>query len=152
MEFSIKTVKCYVCSTLIERSEQALKIIYGRGQSPICDACKNRVEYKHSRRKQIKQSKQSKQSPTPTQAPLEIEKNIPIPKKFLSPRRAKYPFSKMELLDSFFVEVRDTKHANQVRSNVYTCLKRHNEYHKQNIKLTGRYIKKDGGIRIWRIE
>ena len=163
MEYQIKTVKCYACGALIDRTPHGLNIIAGRGQSPICENCKKRPEYKHRyKNKQSSNQKTPKNKQYPNQKTIKIEKNIPIPKKIMpqrapllkprKPRKPKYQFSKMEIMDSFFVKVRDKKHANQVRSNISTCLKRHNKYHKQNIKIATRYLTKSGGIRIWRIE
>ena len=69
-----------------------------------------------------------------------IEKNISIAEALTS--RNKYPFPKMKVGDSFFVEDIMDKHV--VRAAAYSYGKYHGK------KFRTRTV--DGGVRVWRIE
>ena len=80
----------------------------------------------------------------------EIEKNIHIPKDGRGrPRDRKYPFTSMEIGDSFFIPCSDkkeaTKRANRVMSSARTSRKSI-----ENKKFTTRAF--DDGVRVWRIK
>ena len=68
---------------------------------------------------------------------IKIEKNIPIPRK----GKQKYPFSKMEIGDSFFLE---NSTIGKVAAEAYR------EKKATNRMYVARSI--DGGVRIWRVE
>ena len=73
----------------------------------------------------------------------EIEKHVDMPSPVKRGRASRYPFSKMEIGDSFFVE---GKPPNQLSSVAYNWSKRNNS----NIKFV---VKREGtGSRIWRFE
>jgi hypothetical protein len=72
---------------------------------------------------------------------IKIDKNVAIP---IIERGgvAKYPWNKMEIGDSFFIE--GAKTTTSITSAASPYGKRHNK------KFTARAV--DGGVRIWRIE
>lgn len=69
---------------------------------------------------------------------IEIERGIPMPQKVRG-RDAKYPWEKMEVGDSFFVQGRKT-FGNQASTRSL----------KDGKKYTTR--KENGGVRVWRLE
>ena len=79
-----------------------------------------------------------------------IEKNIPIAKKERKGMNSEYPWDKMEIGDSFHVDVPEGKKINTVQSSVHAIARIYALYNHLNIKFTTR--KEEGGFRIWRIE
>lgn len=73
---------------------------------------------------------------------IKIEKGIPVPE--TRGVLAKYPFSSMEVGDSFFVAASDTGDLSHVRSAASWNAKRH------EMKFCTRTV--DGGVRVWRLE
>lgn len=71
---------------------------------------------------------------------LKIEKNVPIPN--VAQKIEKYPFAKMDIGDSFFVEF-SKKDALRMQRSMHYIQK------KLKIKLVSRI--NENGIRIWRI-
>ena len=67
-----------------------------------------------------------------------IEKNVKIPSHVTG--RMKYPWSEMEIGDSFFIEGKHTR-------NITGAAQNYGSHH--NIKFTCRTV--DGGVRVWRI-
>lgn len=70
---------------------------------------------------------------------IEIEKNIPTPKK--RSKWQKYPFSEMEVGDSFLVGI-------EKRNSISTTINHHKKRHGGD--FTCRSV--EGGIRVWRIK
>jgi hypothetical protein len=80
----------------------------------------------------------------------EIEKNIPyVPKQTIS---SKYPFSKMEIGDSFLVDIGSMKYQ-YIFSSVNNCFKNFKRHDEKYLlwKISLRRID-DKHIRIWRVE
>jgi hypothetical protein len=74
---------------------------------------------------------------------MQIEKDVPMPTSKGRGRPPKYPFGKMEIGDSFFVNFTgDASRCNEVVAAY--------QYGRQNNKAFSAR-KEDGGIRIWRI-
>lgn len=76
---------------------------------------------------------------------IEVDSNIPIPARRRRP--SKYPFEKMDLGDSFFIESTEDR-PNPERalgSVVHAANKRYGE-------MKFRIAKVDGGARVWRVE
>jgi len=74
---------------------------------------------------------------------IKIEKNVPIPKKKGSGRKAKYPFGEMDVGDSFFVD-------NILPRTLYQSAKSWNRRSGNDVRWK---VYKEGefGARIWRI-
>ena len=70
---------------------------------------------------------------------FKIEKDIPLPDRIGSGRARKYPFSRMEVGDSFFAPVA----GNRIHSAVSQFSKR------TGMKFTVKKV--DGGCRVWRL-
>lgn len=70
-----------------------------------------------------------------------IEKNIPVPEQSGRGRRAKYPFSKMEVGDSVFFPGENSSSRCSIAAHAYG--------HRVGWKFSVRTM--DGGVRIWRI-
>lgn len=77
---------------------------------------------------------------------IEIEKNIPIP----GSSGLKYPFDKMEVGDSFYVELKGDEKAHSVQSNLMTNAKGYAIRRKLDWQFISR--KTELGIRVWRIK
>lgn len=73
-----------------------------------------------------------------------IEKNIPIATKQLPPR-AKYPFAKLEIGDSFLVKPSDRK----TYVNLYQAIQRCKRQSPPPLKFITR--RTENGIRCWRV-
>lgn len=71
----------------------------------------------------------------------QIEKNIQMPASVRAGRTYKYPFTQMEVGDSFFVP---EKTAARFQSTASSASKRH------SMKFRCRNV--DGGVRCWRVE
>lgn len=76
---------------------------------------------------------------------ITIEKNIPIPE-LKAGRKSNeiYPLSKMEIMDSFFIETNSKEDIQSIRSHI------HNPKNRKNKKFATRTV--NGGIRVWRIK
>lgn len=75
--------------------------------------------------------------------PIKIEKGVPVPTKSWRKERAtKYPFSTMEIGDSFFVAGDKEARAVQAAASRYIGLH-------EGVAFTTRRVK--GGLRCWRI-
>lgn len=70
---------------------------------------------------------------------IEIEKGIPMPERSKTGRKGKYPFSEMEVGDSFFL---DDKTQKSVASTVTSARKK--------FGFTFAARDEDTGVRIWR--
>lgn len=77
---------------------------------------------------------------------IEIEKNIPLPKKR---NRRVYPIDKMEVKDSFFIAVSNKKDIEVKRQNVYIAIWRFCKKYPEK-KFTTASV--EGGVRVWRIK
>ena len=75
----------------------------------------------------------------------EIEKNVPIPKPQVVGRPSKYPFEKMDVGDSFFVE--NQKHESVYKLSV-TISQATRRSRLKGKRFTVRQL--DGGVRVWR--
>lgn len=74
----------------------------------------------------------------------EIEKGVQIPdSRWQRGRPRKYPFSEMEVGDSFVVQPTERKPA-------ITSADQWAKYHKNGAKFVSRFV--DGVVRIWRVE
>ena len=75
---------------------------------------------------------------------MKVEKNLPIPKENRG-RKAKYPWDKLKVGDSFFIEGKSKKY------NVYSCVASYNRTKAPApISIT---IREEGeGVRVWRIK
>lgn len=71
---------------------------------------------------------------------IKIEKHIPIPKPRGRGPKEKYPFGRLKVGDSFFIEKKDYHHSGGL---AFAASARH------KVKLTVR--RTDKGVRIWRI-
>ena len=82
---------------------------------------------------------------------IPIEKNVPIPKK---EKKYKYPFRNMEILDSFFIEVKERDERkrqyrlNRLQSDIVGSARSYRETNMNNFKVITR--RSDKGIRVWR--
>lgn len=76
--------------------------------------------------------------------PIEIEKDIPIPESNTAGRPAKYPLARMEVGDSFVVDLETNKYQS-IKSAIHASANR------QGIKACIRTIN-DNQVRVWRIE
>lgn len=85
-----------------------------------------------------KTKKTAETAQTTTATSFPIESGIPIPE---ATRNAKYPWSSLEVGDSFFVPGKTVK---TFASQVATAQK------KRDCKLRARNV--DGGVRVWRVE
>jgi hypothetical protein len=74
---------------------------------------------------------------------MEIEKNIPIPNPFSKKRL--YPFDKMEVGDSFFVQSDNPK---TIQKRLSVAI---NKYRRENITAKFSMRTVEGGVRCWRI-
>lgn len=72
---------------------------------------------------------------------FKIDKHMPIPEQIGSGARAKYPFAKMEVGDSFFVP--------SMRSN---ALSNAAQWHTKKTGKKFTCANVEGGVRCWRIE
>jgi hypothetical protein len=91
-----------------------------------------------------------KRKPAPQKEPntseLKIEKGIPVPTGIRGSRV--YPFKDMDVGDSFLVPV-DEGGKRSIQSSIAQCSRRYRKVGKQ---FTTRFLKKEGGIRVWRIK
>lgn len=71
-----------------------------------------------------------------------IEKGVPMPNAMVG-RKELYPFSLMDVGDSFFVPTETQRELLHVRSNATT------QTHRTDKKFSTRTV--DGGIRVWRV-
>ena len=76
----------------------------------------------------------------------EIEKGIEIPLKNLN----KYPFDQMEVGNSVLIERTDEENLRFLARNLRSVLSHY--WRKDNKKFITRTIKKENGVRIWRVE
>lgn len=74
---------------------------------------------------------------------IKIEKNVPIPNKRGSGRKAKYPFSEMQIGDSFFTD-------NILPRALYQAAKLWNKRSGKDYRWKA-YKEGEFGARIWRI-
>jgi len=73
---------------------------------------------------------------------IKVEKGIPIPDKT---RATIYPWAKLtEPKDSILIPCKDEAQANSIRTAAFNYAKR------KDMVFTTRWLKKEGGIRIWR--
>ena len=79
----------------------------------------------------------------------EVEKGIEIPKSKKGKGVTKYPFSKMEIGDSFLIPKTD-KNSSSIQSIVLAACGLYRKRKNNNFKITTRIV--DGDIRAWRIE
>lgn len=77
---------------------------------------------------------------------LAIEKNIPVPKK---KNRRIYPFSEMDIEDSFQIAINNDEKANSKKQNVYMAIWK---FCKANPDKKFTTATVDVGIRVWRIQ
>ena len=77
---------------------------------------------------------------------ITIEKNIPLPKK---KSRRIYPFSEMDIEDSFQINIENDHKAISKKQNVYIAIWRFCKAN-PNKKFTTSTV--DVGIRVWRIQ
>jgi hypothetical protein len=79
-----------------------------------------------------------------------IEKGIDIPKSTNNGKRGnprRYPFDKMEIGDSFFVE---SKNLSKARNSITSCAAIYTKKHNPEAKFMSLTI--ENGIRVWRIK
>jgi len=74
----------------------------------------------------------------------EIEKGIELPTSLT------YPFSQMEIGDSFFIMPTGEEDLHHIRKNINSPMHYYNR--KTGKKLIARTMKKENGVRIWRRE
>ena len=73
---------------------------------------------------------------------MKVEKGVEMPKR---KRESKYPWAKLKVGDSFYVES-----ANVTSNGMYSCVSTYNKKVKKPIKIS---VRKEGeGIRVWRIK
>lgn len=77
---------------------------------------------------------------------ITIDKNIPIPKKV---KNKVYPFSEMEVGDSFLSEVNENDNKHKKNQNVYMAIWKFCQNNKDK-KFTSAF--EDKGLRVWRIQ
>mgnify|MGYP006921468923 CR=1 FL=1 len=77
-----------------------------------------------------------------------IEHNIPVPMRRSVENR--YPFAKLDIGDSFTIDV-STNYTAKVL-DIHQCCKSFNKRNNTQIRITTRYIKNQNLIRVWRIE
>jgi len=76
---------------------------------------------------------------------LPIDKNVPIPEIYPT-KPYRYPFAKMEVGDSFFVE-------NVSKSfSIYSMVKLFNERRKTTEQIKVKQRREGNGVRVWRVE
>lgn len=76
---------------------------------------------------------------------IRIEKGVPVPVKC----KTKYPLLEMEVGDSFFVAIKDTKQAYNEQAFVCADARRLRDRVNPSLRYTTRKV--EGGIRVWRI-
>lgn len=78
-----------------------------------------------------------------SESEIKIEKNVAFPQG----RRMKYPFSKMEVGDSFYVEGGDFKRSNSIANAA-------NQYSRNHTNGTAKFAtrKENNGLRCWRMK
>ena len=77
----------------------------------------------------------------------EIEKGIEVP---FGNRRTVYPFKEMEVGDSFLVTPADYEELRTVARRIPPSANRFGKNH--NMKFSIRLMKKENGIRVWRVK
>lgn len=79
-----------------------------------------------------------------------IEKGIPIPNSYRKGAPNKYPFSQMEVGDSFFVPYKDHDDYVRLTKTIHSAF----VYYKKTLehKHAMRKIVQENGIRVWRTE
>jgi hypothetical protein len=82
---------------------------------------------------------------------FKIEQNVPLPAipRGAPPSPIKYPWSELNVGDSFFVPLVD-KNIMAIRTAIILDLKKFSTQTGQKIKITTRAI--DNGVRVWRIK
>jgi hypothetical protein len=75
---------------------------------------------------------------------MDIEKNVPFERK---KKETKYPFDKMEVGDSFFVECDEFNSSSRRASTMALAL-----YHTKSEKKKFKSALCDGGFRVWRVK
>lgn len=80
---------------------------------------------------------------------IKIDKNVPIPKKKGAGRKEKYPFSKMEITDSFLIKC-SSENLFKVQNTLNTSAHRYAGRCTPTKKF--KTARMDGGIRVWRVK
>lgn len=79
-----------------------------------------------------------------------VEKGIPVTTIEQRRKKRKYPWSEMEIMDSFFVECKKEE-MERFRNTISGSLTQWNVVNSKRYKIITRYITAEGGLRIWRI-
>lgn len=78
---------------------------------------------------------------------IKIDKKVPLPKvTSRTGRPVKYPFDKLKVGDSFFIEGNP-----KLKHSIYSCLNAYNA-NRADIKIEITIRSEDNGVRVWRIK
>jgi hypothetical protein len=82
---------------------------------------------------------------------IKVDKGVPVPKRYDHTRHTQYPFSSMEIGDSFLLPC-EKKDSVNVVSKLHYAAKLYRKTKDKDFHYTTKYVKKEEGIRVWKIE